>query len=187
MLTSGENEILAYAEAQGVAARVIPITDFSFEGEDKSFSRKLFTSFTDNHGAIGIEFFKCWKDKRTIYSREFEEYRKMYLEKSVENDVARRISLHYSFIVFTGKVLLNDLFNCEGLDVDLNALEALFYNISNENKAVDRPLLELEQLLEEIDSNRNRLYVDYEPTQAISTLYHNGELYLTPAILGLKK
>jgi uncharacterized protein (DUF927 family) len=28
MLTSGENEILAYAEAQGVAARVIPITDF---------------------------------------------------------------------------------------------------------------------------------------------------------------
>ncbi|MEC0297528.1 hypothetical protein [Peribacillus frigoritolerans] len=64
----------------------------------------------------------------------------MYLEKSVENDVARRISLHYSFIVFTGKVLLNDLFNCEGLDVDLNALEALFYNIPNENKAVDRSL-----------------------------------------------
>lgn len=71
MLTSGENEILAYAEAQGVAARVIPITDFSFEGEDKSFSRKPFTSFTDNHGAIGIEFLKCWKDKRTIYSRQF--------------------------------------------------------------------------------------------------------------------
>ncbi|TFH58413.1 hypothetical protein [Peribacillus frigoritolerans] len=142
MFTSGENEILAYAEAQGVAARVIPITDFSFEGEDKSFSRKLFTSFTDNHGAIGIEFLKCWKDKRTIYLREFEEYRKMNLGKSVENDVARRISLHYSFKVFTGKVLLNDLFNREGLglDVDLNALEALFYNMSNENKAVDRPL-----------------------------------------------
>ncbi|MGM1034840.1 MAG: hypothetical protein ACQEXK_20550 [Bacillota bacterium] len=144
LLTSGENEILAYAEAQGVVARVIPITDFSFEGEDKSFSRKLFTSFTDNHGAIGIEFLKCWKDKRTIYSREFEEYRKMNLEKSVENDVARRISLHYSFIVFTGKVLLNDLFNREGLDVDSNALEALFYNISNENKAVDRSLAAME-------------------------------------------
>jgi hypothetical protein len=28
----------------------------------------------------------------------------------------------------------------EGLNVDLNALEGLFYNISNENKAVDRPL-----------------------------------------------
>ncbi|KON68854.1 hypothetical protein AKG34_08650 [Peribacillus butanolivorans] len=182
MITSGENEILAYAEAQGVAARVIPITKFSFEGEDKSFSGKLYTSFTDNHGAIGVEFLNRWKDKRTIYSREFEEYRKMYLEKSVENDVARRISLHYSFIVFIGKVL-NDLFNREGLEVDLNALEALFYNISNENKAVDRPLLELEQLLEEIDSNRNRLYVEYEPTQTISALYHNGELYLTPAYI----
>lgn len=182
MITSGENEILAYADAQGVAARVIPITDFSFEGEDESFSGKLYTSFTDNHGAIGIEFLNRWKDKRNIYSREFEEYRKMYLEKSVKNDVARRISLHYSFIVFTGKVL-NDLFNREGLNVDLNALEALFYNISNENKAVDRPLLELEQLLEEIDSNRNRLYVEYEPTQTISALYHNGELYLTPAYI----
>jgi hypothetical protein len=139
LLTSGENEILAYAEAQGVAARVIPITDFSFEGEDKSFSGKLYTSFTDNHGAIGIEFLNRWKDKRNIYSREFEEYRKMYLEKSVENDFTRRISLHYSFIVFTGKVL-NDLFNHEGLFVDLNTLEGLFYNISNENKAVDRPL-----------------------------------------------
>jgi len=82
----------------------------------------------------------------------------MYLKKSVENDVARRISLHYSFILFTGKVL-NDLFNREGLDVDLNALEALFYNISNENKAVGRPLLELKQLLE-----------DYEPTQLLVLL-----------------
>jgi hypothetical protein len=63
----------------------------------------------------------------------------MYLEKSVENDVTRRISLHYSFIVFIGKVQ-NDLFNREGLDVDLDALEGLFYNISNENKAVDRSL-----------------------------------------------
>ncbi|MDM5304327.1 hypothetical protein [Peribacillus frigoritolerans] len=68
----------------------------------------------------------------------------MNLGKSVENDVARRISLHYSFIVFTGKVLLNDLFIREGLDVDLNALEALFYNISNENKAVDRSLAAME-------------------------------------------
>ncbi|MFD6208782.1 hypothetical protein [Peribacillus sp. NPDC060253] len=67
--------------------------------------------------------------------------------------------------------------------MDLNALEALFYNISNENKAVDRPLLELEQLLEVNDSNRNRLYVEYEPTQTISALYHNGELYLTPAYI----
>jgi hypothetical protein len=39
----------------------------------------------------------------------------MYLERSGENDVARRISLHYSFIVFIGKVL-NDLFNREGLE-----------------------------------------------------------------------
>lgn len=180
MITSGENEILTYAEAQGVAARVIPITNFSFEGEDKSFLGRVYTSFPDNHGAIGIEFLNRWKDKRTIYLREFEEYRKMYLENSVENDVARRISLHYSFIVFVGKVL-NDLFNGEGLEVDLNALESLFLYISNENKAVDRPLLELEQLLEEIDSNRNRLYVENEPTQTISALYHNGELYLTPA------
>lgn len=182
MLTSGENEILAYAEAQGVAARVIPITKFSFEGEDKSFSGKLYTSFTDNHGAIGIEFLNRWKDKRTIYSREFEEYKKMYLEKSVENDVARRISLHYSFIVFVGKVL-NDLFNGEGLEVDLNALEDLFQNISNENKAVDRPLMELEQLLEELDSNRNKLYAEYEPTHNMNALNHNGELYLTPAYI----
>lgn len=75
MITSGENEILAYAEARGVAARVIPIMKFSFEGEGKSFSGKLYTSFTDNHGAIGIEFLNHWKDKRTIYSREFEEYK----------------------------------------------------------------------------------------------------------------
>lgn len=72
--------------------------------------------------------------------------------------------------------MLNDLFNRERLDMNLNALEALLYNISNENKAVDRPLLELEQLLEKIDSNRNRLYVDYEPTQTINALYHNGEI-----------
>lgn len=48
------DEILAYAEAQGVAARVIPITKFSFEGENKSFSGKLYTSFTDNHGQLEL-------------------------------------------------------------------------------------------------------------------------------------
>ncbi|WP_203289375.1 DUF927 domain-containing protein [Metabacillus sp. cB07] len=182
MITSGENEILSYAEAQGVAARVIPITNFSFEDEDKSFFGRLYSSFRDNHGAIGIEFLNRWKDKRNIYMREFEVYSKRYLEKSVENDVARRISLHFSFIVFVGKVV-NDLFYREGLKVDLNALEDLFHNISNENKAVDRPLLELEQLLEELDSNRNKLYAEYEPTHNMNALYHNGELYLTPAFI----
>ncbi|MEF2098315.1 hypothetical protein V3595_27470 [Bacillus sp. CFBP9009] len=45
--------------------------------------QERFTTFTDNHGAIGIEFLNCWKDKRTIYLQEFEEYRKMYLKNQL--------------------------------------------------------------------------------------------------------
>ncbi|MGF6952829.1 hypothetical protein QF028_005334 [Neobacillus sp. B4I6] len=33
------------------------------------------------------------------------------------------------------------------------------------------------------EENIDILYVEYEPTQTISALYHNRELYLTPAYI----
>lgn len=54
MITSGENEIVTYANAQGVPARVILITNFSFKNEDKEFFGKVYNSVNEiePHGSI---------------------------------------------------------------------------------------------------------------------------------------
>lgn len=178
MVTSGENGILEYTNSHGSAARVIPITNFSFDNVDDYLFGKIYYAYPENHGVIGLEFLERWKGKRSIYLGAFEKYRLKYLQKSPDNDVSRRISHHYAFIVFVGKIL-NDLFYAEGLKVDLESLDNLFDEITRENKAVDRPLIELERLLEEIDSQRHHVYADEKPKHAIHAIEKDGELYFT--------
>ncbi|WP_161497146.1 DUF927 domain-containing protein [Pradoshia eiseniae] len=182
MITSGENEIVTYANAQGVPARVILITQFAFENVEADFLNKLYKSVKNNYGIIGIEFLKRWKSSRERYLNKFLEYEKEYLEVSNDNAVLKRLSRHYAFIVFTGHVL-NELFRQEGFQVDLKALQQLYIEMNKLNNSADMPLLELQNALEEIDANRNKLYSDFEPHGSINAFYHNGEFYFAPAYL----
>ncbi|MDM5304288.1 DUF927 domain-containing protein [Peribacillus frigoritolerans] len=182
MITSGENEIVTYANAQGVPARVILITNFSFENEDKDFFGKVYNSVNENYGAIGVEFLKRWQDNRKLYMKYLEEYEKQFLGICSENAILKRLSRHYAFIVFTGRVL-SELFLKEGLEVDIRALEEMFIEMAKSNKAADMPMLELQNALEDIDANRSKLYSDFEPYGSINAFYHNGDFYLAPAYL----
>jgi len=182
LLTSGENEILEYTTAAGVAGRVIPLTNFIFKDEDVNFLGNVYSSFRGDHGAIGIEFIKRWKEKRKIYIPMYKEYEELFLKMSEGNDVMQRLSRIYAYPVFIGAVL-NDMFKEEGLVVDLNAQLGLFKEMKRENRAVDRPLQELEKLLEEIDANRDHLFDMVEPQHETYAFFHNGEFYFSAPFL----
>ncbi|MDQ0856584.1 DUF927 domain-containing protein [Bacillus sp. V2I10] len=182
MITSGENEIVTYANAQGVPARVILISNFSFEGEDHDYLGKVYDSFRENFGAIGIEFLNRWQENREHYMKYFKAYEKQFLEISCDNNILKRLSRHYSFIVFTGRVL-NEMFKNKSIGINLRDLEELFVEMSKTNKAIDLPIVELQNALEDIDANRNKLYADYEPQGTINAFFHNGDFYFAPAYL----
>ncbi|MFB7640836.1 hypothetical protein [Peribacillus butanolivorans] len=55
--------------------------------------------------------------------------------------------------------------------------------MSKTNKAMDLPIVELQNALEDIDANRNKLYADYEPQGTINAFFHNGDFYFAPAYL----
>ena len=182
MLTTGENDILAYTDAAGVAGRVIPLTNFTFNDEDIRFIGKVYGSFRDEYGTIGIEFIKRWKERRKTYIPMYKKYEDLFLKMSEGNDVMQRLSRIYAFPVFIGAVL-NDMFNEEGLEVDLNAQLEMFNEMKRENRAVDRPLQELEKLLEEIDANRSQLFDEVEPQHEAYAFLHNGEFYFSAPFL----
>lgn len=182
MITSGENEIVTYANAQGVPARVILISNFSFEGEDHDYLSKVYDSFRENYGAIGIEFLQRWQENREHYKKHFKAYEKHFLEISCDNNILKRLSRHYSFIIFTGRVL-NEMFENESIEINLRDLENLFIEMAKTNKAMDLPIVELQNALEDIDANRNKLYADYEPQGTINAFFHNGDFYFAPAYL----
>ncbi|WP_214798637.1 MULTISPECIES: DUF927 domain-containing protein [unclassified Exiguobacterium] len=181
MITSGENEITTYANAQGVPARVISISNFSFANEGKEFLGNVYGSCKENFGAIGIEFLRRWREKRDELLKELPIYERAFLEIS-NNDITKRLSRHYAFIVFTGKIL-NELFKSERLEIDLEELKNLYVEMSKSNKSLDLPLVELQSALEDMDANRNKLYADYEPNGSINGFYHNGDFYFSPAYL----
>ncbi|PPA68436.1 hypothetical protein [Jeotgalibacillus proteolyticus] len=75
------------------------------------------------------------------------------------------------------------MFYKEGMNIEIEALNKLFIEMGKNNKSLDLPLVELQDALEEIDANRNKLYSEYEPQGQINAFYHNGEFYFAPAYL----
>lgn len=180
LLSTGEVTINEYAKSQGgAAARVIPIIDQPLPKDHDNIA-KIYEGIENNYGAIGIDFLKIWEAKKEDYIPEYHRFRNRYLQKSRTNEVLTRLAGYYAAIHFAGSILKKEL----GFNVDLQAIYELFDEIAEENKAIDKPMQFLEELLTDLDSNRlNVFYNDYPFPQVVDAIYKDGQLYLLPAYL----
>lgn len=178
MITTGENNILEYTNAQGTAARVIPITHFKLEHTSMNIFSHLNKSVTDYYGTVGLEFVKRWSLNKEKYKRQFYSIVEEYRTTVGNNPVMQRISVHYAFVVFIAEVL-NELFMMEGMAIDVDALKELFKDIARKNDHTNRAKTLLIDILEELNANRGNIYDDYKPYNNIHAISNASGFYLT--------
>lgn len=180
LLSTGETSLTDYAmQAGGAAARVLPITGLPFEDVEYDFFNQLYEAIEENHGAIGLEFLKQWQDKKTAMMPMYKDFNAQFQKKSNGNEVLGRIARHYAALVFTAN-LLNDFFQ---LDINLNELTHLFDEISQENKAIDKPMQMLEAILTDLDNKRAFISGEYKVQVELKAIYKDKNLYLLPSYI----
>lgn len=182
MLTTGEVPLNEYAaKAGGAAARIISLNDSPFEEVGSHFFTNLYGDLEQNYGVIGLEFLKKYQEQKKELVPSFHKFKEHYLGKSQGNEVLTRLSLFYAAVHFAGR-LLKDFFK---INVDLHQLDQLFDDVAKENKAIDKPRQLLEEILQDLDSNRDSIYYDYQnyPPKMIKAIYRGNILYLTPSYL----
>ena len=177
-ITTGENNILEYTNSQGSAARVIPVTNFKFINKEADYFTSLNQNVETYYGSIGLEFIKRWKQHSKRFEARFAELAKYYQSSATNNNVMRRIALHFAFIAFIAEVL-NDLFRSEGMKISVDEFAELFLTICSENSHVDRAKNVLIDILEELEANRSHIYADFEPTNGIHAIVNANGLFLT--------
>ncbi|WP_041089253.1 DUF927 domain-containing protein [Jeotgalibacillus soli] len=177
LICNGENSILNYVErAAGASARVISIEDFSFEDDEDNFFAMLSEGIENNFGEPGIAFLKAWQDRKNHLMPMYENFRDLFIKKSNNNDVLRRLSKHYAAIVFVADCL-NTLFDYE---IDCNSLVHLFDEMVTSNKTLDKSKELLNEILEDLDSDRRSIFYEYEPSHESKAVFKEDRLYLLP-------
>ncbi|MDA2130792.1 DUF927 domain-containing protein [Bacillus cereus group sp. BfR-BA-01312] len=184
LLSTGESSILEYAQAAGVAGRVITLEDEPFGKTSYEFLSELYDAMNKNFGIVGRSFLEKWlkiesEDKKNLI-KIYHELRNQYVKEAQSNEVLIRLSAYYAAIHFTASIL-NTLL---GFNIDTNTFEKLFKTHAKENKAIDKPKQLLEELLERIDSFRATIHYGIEPKQTYA-IFKNNNLYLTPAFTKL--
>lgn len=178
LLSTGEVSLNEYAKNQGgAAARIIPLIDQPLK-KDHSNIMELHEAMESNYGAIGIEFLKVWLKHKKELTPEYHKFRKHYVDKAKGNEVLSRLAGYYAAVHFTGSILKNKL----EFDIDLKSISSLFDDIAEENKAIDKPMQFLEEILTDLDSSRQEIFYDYMP-KIIKAIYKDKQkqLFLTPA------
>lgn len=180
MISNGETSLVDFAtEAGGAAARVLPLTGLPFGDADYTFFNSIYEAIEEHHGAIGFDFALRWGNEMSYHIPNYKGYNDYFQEKSRGNDVLARISRHYSALVFTADVL-NNFYD---MGIDLNELMGLFDEMVNENKAIDKPMQMLEEILTDLDSKRDSISSKYEAQLDLKAIYKDGTLFLLPAYL----
>ncbi|SMD81946.1 hypothetical protein BACERE00175_01687 [Bacillus cereus] len=188
LLSTGEVTLNEYAKNQGgAAARIIPLVDQPLK-KDHSNIMALHEALENNYGAIGIDFLKVWLKHKKELITEYHKFRQHYVDKAKGNEVLSRLAGYYAAVHFTGSILKSKL----DFDIDLKAISSLFDDIAEENKAIDKPMQFLEEILSDLDSSRQDIFYDYMP-KIIKAIYKDKQrqLFLTPAyvkdFLGLEE
>lgn len=178
MLSTGETSLTDYAmQAGGAAARVLPVTGLPFEKVEYGFFNELYGAIDDYHGAIGIDFLKHWRAKSKDMLPLYQKYNEFFQKQSEGNEVLSRIARHYAAIVFTGK-LLKEFF---GIDINSAELTRFFAEMSQENKATDKPKQLLENILSDLDADRKSIAGRYDALRDLKAIYKDETLFLLPA------
>jgi uncharacterized protein (DUF927 family) len=181
MLSTGEVSLNEYAKNQGgAAARIIPLVDEPLKKDYENITH-LYEAIENNYGTIGFDFLNIWLNHKKELIPEYANFKKHYIDKSRENEVLSRLAEYYATVHFTGSILKNRL----GLDVDLESISQLFDNIAHENKAIDKPMQMLEEILTDLDNKRNNIEygTGYRPPIEVKAIYKEAthQLFLTPA------
>lgn len=180
LISTGEVSLTDYAsKAGGAAARIITLVDQPFENVEELFFTKLYNSLENNYGSIGMEFLNKWQANKKMLTPDFHIFKNHYLKKSKGNEVLSRLSMYFAAVHFAGAVAIKTL----NLELDLKLLDGLFDEIAGENKALDKPKELLEQILMDLDSDRESIYYDYSPKKVVKAVYKDETLYLTPSYL----
>ncbi|WP_077706936.1 DUF927 domain-containing protein [Virgibacillus dokdonensis] len=173
LLSTGEVSLNEYAKNQGgAAARIIPLIDEPLK-KDQDNIIQLYEGMENNYGAIGIDFLEAWQKQKKDLIPEYHNFRKHYIDKAKGNEVLSRLAGYYAAIHFTGSILNKML----GMDIDLKAISRLFDEMAEENRAIDKPMQFLEEILTDLDSSRQDIFYEYEP-QIHKAIYRNNQLYL---------
>src|SRR5699024_4896621 len=178
LITTGENNILEYTNAQGTAARVIPITHFKLEHRSPDIFSHLNNSVNDYYGTVGLEFIKRWSLNKEHYKHRFNSFVDEYRKNAGNNPIMQRVAIHYAFVVFTAEVL-NELFVMEGMEIDVEGLKKLFKEIARKNDHANRAKILLIEILEELNANRGNVYDNYKPYNSIHAISNASGFYLT--------
>src|SRR5690625_5958535 len=95
------------------------------------------------------------------------------MENSKGNEVLTRLASYYSAVHFSGVILKKEL----GLDINLDEIEFLFNEISQENKSIDKPKQFLEEILTNLDRTRSMIYTKNSQNEPFEThaIYRNGD------------
>ncbi|MFB7119741.1 DUF927 domain-containing protein [Bacillus tropicus] len=188
LLSTGEVTLNEYAKNQGgAAARIIPLVDQPLK-KDHSNIMALHEALENNYGVIGIDFLKVWLKHKKDLIPEYHKFRQHYVDKAKDNEVLSRLAGYYAAVHFAGSILKSKL----DFDIDLKAISSLFDDIAEENKAIDKPMQFLEEILSDLDSSRQDIFYDYMP-KIIKAIYKDKQmqLFLTPAyvkdFLGLEE
>lgn len=180
LLSTGETSISDHAtNAGGVAARVIPLVGLPFENVDFNFFNMIYSNIENYHGAIGIDFLNHYLKDKNDYIEGFKDFNKVFQEKAQGNEVISRIARNYAAIVFTGN-LMNHFFNA---GIELDVLNDYFDEMNESNKALDKPMELLENMLQELDADRRGIYNGYVSNVPIKAVYRNGTLSVLPSYL----
>ncbi|NWO14672.1 DUF927 domain-containing protein [Virgibacillus sp.] len=181
LLSTGEVSLNEYAKNQGgAAARIIPLIDEPLK-KDQDNIIQLYEGMENNYGAVGIDFLKVWQKQKKDLIPEYHNFRSHYIDKAKGNEVLSRLAGYYAAVHFTGSILNKTL----GMDIDLKAISRLFDEIAEDNKTIDKPMQFLEEILTDLDSDRESILGRYLPRGKIKAIYKDKQkqLFLTPSYL----
>lgn len=179
LISTGEVSLNEYAKNEGgAAARIIPLIDSPLKNDYENILM-IEEGIKNNHGVIGLEFLKIWLDERNELSKEFNNFRRLYIDKVKGQNVLTRLAGYYAVVHFVGSIL-NKKFN---LNINLKAFAELFEDIAGTNGDIDKPRYFFESILTDLDSDRQSIYYEEMPTRHFKATYRNGQLCLMVSYL----
>ncbi|OEK71087.1 hypothetical protein AST01_02420 [Staphylococcus equorum] len=175
LLSTGETSIVEYGnEKAGISARCITLQDKALNNDVNL--RALYNGLENNYGCLGLSFIRQYNDHKTAYKEAFKGHEQLYINKAGNNEVMQRLGRAFALLQTAGEIL-NDI---EGFEHDMFSIVNVAYtSMFDTNKSIDKPKQLLEELLEELDANRNSIagsgYGEVFNAE-VKAIYHNDYL-----------
>ncbi len=175
LLSTGETSIVEYGnEKAGISARCITLQDKALNNDVDL--RALYNGLENNYGYLGLLFIEQYNEHKIAYKEAFKGHEQLYINKAGNNEVMQRLGRAFALLQTAGEIL-NDV---KGFEHDMFSIVNVAYtSMFDTNKSIDKPKQLLEELLEELDANRNSIagsgYGEVFNTE-VKAIYHNDYL-----------